>query len=149
MSEYEGARLIGGNEYIITTPVRYNWTQGAIEQCITVPIGLHTDFASIPGWWWVKKLGFDRYDPKLRRGSEVHDFLYMNKRKFLSKEFPGSYQFNNSGVWQDVIAKWKRKEADKMLRKIIIEDGFPVDKANVVYRAVRIFGGIHSKDPFW
>lgn len=56
------------------------------------------------------------------RGSLVHDALYQLER-------------------ENLISLNERKNADKMLRDICIEDGMCSLRAKMWYRAVRLFGG--------
>lgn len=60
------------------------------------------------------------------RGSLVHDVLYQLIR-------------------ENLLDKKNRKEADRILRDICIEDGMSKFRANYVYHAVRIFGAKSAK----
>lgn len=77
---------------------------------VTVPCGFETDLASVPRVFWAVYPPFGKYI----EASVIHDYLYRQK-------------FN-------------RKEADKLFRKIMKEDGVGFLTRNLFYFAVRFFG---------
>lgn len=141
--------ILGKNEYLTYEPTIYEWTKGEAKFRLVIPPGQNTDLASAP--WWARLAGFKKEDTRWHRASIIHDYLYyIGKRK---KELPpGVYQYWNplTNSWENVSTPyWKRKESDEIFLKIMLEDGFPPNKAKLAYRAVRIFGGLHSGNIMW
>lgn len=94
------------------------------SETIHCPVGLVTDFASIPKIFWSALPPNGRYG----KAAVIHDLLYQNH-----------------GVWCDTkTGKWftySRKQCDNVLL-----DGMKVLGVNaltqwIIYTAVRIFGG--------
>jgi len=87
---------------------------------ITVKAGFSTDGASIPRVMW-SVISSPFYGPIIY-GAIVHDGLYT-------------------------AMKLSRKESDELLKEMTLESGYSKVKAELVYNAVRAFGGSHwSKD---
>lgn len=86
-----------------------------LDVVYTAPKGFKTDFASIPNP--LRGL-IDEDESDIRDAAVIHDWLYSKG------EIP-------------------RIEADKVLRAAMIDLGASWFKANVVYAAVRAFGGGH------
>lgn len=85
---------------------------------VTVPAGFLYDLASVP-WacqWCVPEDGL------IRAAALVHDYLYEKNG-------------NVDGV------SYTRKWADRLFRELMIAAGLPKHRAEIAYRAVRLFGG--------
>lgn len=82
---------------------------------VTVPAGFSTDFGSVPKYarWLVSGIGL--YDPAY----VLHDYLYTTG---------------------NIVSRY---EADKLLRRYIIDLGGPKWEANVVFAACRLGGSSH------
>lgn len=90
---------------------------------ITAPAGMATDFASIPrvAWTWLSP-----EDPGVLFASLIHDYLY--------------------GVFGVLPTRTlTRAECDAVLREAMEACGASATQAEVVYRAVRMFGSSHWK----
>jgi hypothetical protein len=81
-------------------------------QTIEVPQGFETDFASVPRFFWRIVPPWGRYSP----AAVVHDYLYQ------------------SGTLE-------RYEADRVFLTLMQRLGVSAWKRNVMYEAVRLFGG--------
>lgn len=91
-----------------------------------VPNRFYTDFASIPRFLW--RLA-SPYDPGVRRPSVLHDYLYGLRGG-------GPYGMSRKGC-DDIFLRAMRLEGQAHWRRILI------------YRAVRTFGGFHSRGAPW
>ena len=85
------------------------------EELICVPTGFITDLASVPRLLWpiVNPTG-----SRISRGAVVHDYLY---RSAAMRE------------------KYKRKDADRIIRNAIKAAGGPSSRAFIVWLALRMF----------
>jgi len=79
---------------------------------ITVPAGFKTDFASVPRLFWNLAPPWGKYS----RAAVVHDWLYQ------------------SGITEKDVA-------DLIFKALMIRYGVPAWKAEVMYKAVKWFGG--------
>ncbi len=87
---------------------------------ITLKPGFVTDGASIPKAFWA--ILSSPFEGPLVYGAMIHDGLYTKM------QLP-------------------RKECDELLREMALEQGYNKIKADLVYDAVRLFGGSHwNKD---
>ncbi len=87
---------------------------------ITLKPGFVTDGASIPKAFWT--ILSSPFEGPLVYGAMIHDGLYTKM------QLP-------------------RKECDELLREMALEKGYNKVKADLVYEAVRLFGGSHwNKD---
>lgn len=138
--------IVGNNEYVTLVPTVYEWVKGEIRFRLVIPAGQNTDLASAP--WWARFAGFKKEDERWHRASKIHDFLYYQIKNNNGILPMGYYQFwqHEEWRWRNIITpQWKRKEADDLFLKIMLEDGFPQGKARLAHRAVRIFGGLHMR----
>lgn len=89
---------------------------------IYVPVGFQTDFASIPRivWSWMSP-----EDTCILYPSLVHDYLYS-----LGGKMPNGRTYT-------------REEVDQILREAMARCGARWDQQQIVFRAVRLFGGSH------
>ncbi len=89
---------------------------------IIVPVSFCTDFASIPrpAFSYI-----DPEDPVILYPSVIHDYLYSREGKM-----PDGRTFT-------------REQADGVLKEAMELAGARWDQRQVVYRAVRLFGGSH------
>ncbi len=141
--------LVGKDEYLTYLPTTYEWTKGQAKFRLVIPAGQNTDLASAP--WYAQLLGFKKEDERWHRASKVHDRLYERGKRGLPLP-DGEYQYWNpiTDKWENILNPyWKRKEADKLFLKIMLEDKFTPWRAKTAYKAVRAFGGIHSGNWFW
>lgn len=81
---------------------------------ITVPEGTETDGASIPRAFWSILSPFGEWFAP----AVIHDFLYS----------PANLEYT-------------RAEADEIFREAMFNVGIPWPKRELIYRAVRLFGG--------
>lgn len=88
------------------------------------PVGLITDFASIPRIAWTY---LDPEDPVILGPSVLHDSIYQ-----YAGEMPDGRLLS-------------RADADFVLREAMIACGARPAQALVVYQSVRLFGGSHWK----
>lgn len=88
---------------------------------ITVPAGFCSDFASVPSFtkWYV-----DDDDPAILFGSVIHDYLYSVQ-----------------GRLPELVLD--REGCDKILIEAMLACGASWLKRQVVFRAIRTFGGSH------
>ncbi|MDI1336342.1 MAG: DUF1353 domain-containing protein [Lacunisphaera sp.] len=100
----------------------FSYQSDKLGLTITVPAGLVTDFASIPRPVWQL---LDPEDPIIAWPSVVHDFLYTCK-----------------GTLPDGT-KYKRVQADGVLREAMEFCGAGSIIRESVYQAVKNFGGSH------
>lgn len=142
--------ILSPGEYLTYRPISYIWEQGQATLRLNIPAGQNTDYASIPTrgvpGWLARRLGFRPDDPTLIRASKVHDMLCYHIRVDDGVLPEGYYQYVHPDTrkWENVATtRWRQREADKLWRKIAIEDGFPEWKANVGHQALRRFGWAH------
>lgn len=81
---------------------------------IVVPQFFSYDGASIPSLAW--QTIYTPFDPIVMAPALVHDWLYSNQQV-------------------------DRDDADKVLRKLLKDNGVPSIKVDLIYRAVQFFGG--------
>lgn len=93
-----------------------------LGRTVTVPVGLVTDFASIPRAAWDI---ISPADPIIEWPSVVHDYLYSRK-----------------GVLEDGFT-YTREQADAVLREAMEVQGAHSIIRNLVYDAVQLGGGTH------
>lgn len=128
--------VINGGFYL-TEKFRYTFRN---RKYVVVPSGYRTNFASIPavGRWLISPI-----DPQITVAALVHDWLtnefdpinYANYDKVIcTGEQPT--------VLMDVVS-WEQAVA--ILRQIMLEDGAPLWKRQVVYLSVRAYGIIKRK----
>ena len=91
------------------------------QDCVTVPEGFITDFASIPWLFWT----FLPYWGKYGKAAVVHDYLYQ------------THVFDTSEFTCDVL---DRKRADDIFYEAMLVGGTKPWKAKIMYKAVRLFG---------
>ena len=104
--------LSDGKRWMVLDEFKYY--SPLIRECISIPKGFVTDFASIPRLpltWIVGSPATGKY----RRAAVVHDYLYFKKET-------------------------DRDICDKVFREAMEEDNTPSWKKNIVYSAVRLFG---------
>ena len=110
--------------YISVTPLpdegKYQLNEpGAIIEGVHIPPGFKWDGASIPRFLW--RVVDSPFQPELMVPSMVHDYLYE--------------QGDASG--------FSRKQADRLLRKLLRANGVDDDLAKTMYSGVRIGGRSH------
>ena len=96
--------------------------------CISVPAGFVTDFASVPRPLW------DVYPPTglYGKAAVIHDYLYQHGGRFHSN-------------WKDVI--YDRMACDRVFLGAMRVLGVDEWTAVILYQAVRYFGGAHFGKP--
>lgn len=85
------------------------------ERTFVIPAGFESDGASVPRFFW--RIIFPPLDHRAIRAGVAHDWIYRNQP-------PG----------------WTRKDADRMFRQFLIEDGLPKFRARLAYWGVRLGG---------
>jgi len=107
-----------------------------VQTDITPSIDLRFEFIELSsagkllikkGYAWDGVTSFPRTPKILLRGSLVHDALYQLMRL-------GGLDYKKDRIF-----------ADKILQRIIIEDGVSEEKAKCIYEAVRLVGEIYAK----
>ncbi len=104
--------LSDGKTWIILSEFGYEVGEEGSGDHISVPIGTHTDFASIPRSLWAV---FPRWG-KYGNAAVIHDWMYWNQSR-------------------------SRKEADDIFLEGMEVLEVPTWKRKAIYRAVRWFGG--------
>lgn len=104
------------DKFIMGSHYRYR----VFERLIDIPKGFITDLASVPK---IFRNLLNSYGKNYTRAAVVHDYLYSHGYKM--------------GI--------KRKEADRIFLEIMKERGVPLWKRSLMYRGVRMFGGLHYK----
>lgn len=109
-----------GGRFKLHTAMVYRWLRKDVH--VTIPAGTFTDFASIPRLfrWLIPVNG------RHRLPAILHDYLYGS-----GGELPCGVQYT-------------REEADQEFYTAMRHQGVRRLKALVMYRAVRVFGGL-----FW
>lgn len=119
-----------GNRYYLAHAYEYD------DSGITVRVdkNFRYDGASVPRLAWT--FSGLRPDGLLRAAALIHDIIYIADGK------PYKMQSNNEYfIHFKTKLKWKRKDADKLFLKIMLESGVSKWRARLAYRAVRIGGG--------
>ena len=95
------------------------------KRIIAVPQGFTSDLASIPRIFWRI---LPPWDGKTVRASVVHDYLYS-----------GGYLLDEQTQrWRKV----SRKEADEIMRDIMMQDKAPEWKVSLIYHGLRFANSI-------
>lgn len=138
---------VGPDEYYTDAENIWEWSKGITDFRLVVYAGLNTDIASVPGLLGLAKtLGFEKDGPQ-RRAAVGHDFLYLIIKKYggLVPSELGRYEIRIKGQWTRATSVWSRKDADEFFLHFMLLDGVTPWKAKVMYRAVRLFGGLNMK----
>jgi len=85
-----------------------------------IPAGTHTDFASIPA----SARTFININGRHRLPAVLHDYLYAQGGRI------GDFEYT-------------RKDADELFRDAMKDYGVSLVRRGAMYRAVRMFGGLH------
>lgn len=93
----------------------YTLKQPLIYEDLIVPVGFESDGASVPRFFW--RFVFPPGDVHALRAAFLHDYVYRKHPK-----------------------GWTKEKADKMFRKVMIEDGCTKHQANKAYIGVMLFG---------
>ncbi len=104
---------------------------------ITIPKGYVTDLASIPRFVWT--LTGLTPDGLYRGAAVVHDYIYGKKVKVK----PYS---DVSVLGMSKPLRLTREDCDNIFKQLILASGEASWKANVMFWAVRTFGGFFYKD---
>ena len=105
--------LADGKTWVLMREFGYDvGTEGSTDQ-INVPVGFETDFASIPRLFWIVLPKWGKYG----NAAVVHDWLYWNQQR-------------------------SREAADTVLLEAMGVLGVGAVVRFVIYRAVRLFGGL-------
>lgn len=110
----------------LTKPVAYRPSNGT--DAIAVPQGFTTDLASIPRFAW----SLLPPDGPWLKAAVIHDFLYKTCGKGVWLGYPRG--FTRDGIYS-------RAEADWILRDAMKDRGVDVVRRNIIWAAVRVFGG--------
>ena len=118
----------GRTLYKLPTSLRYEVGAEGSGEAITAPAGMRTDLGSIPKFAW--SLGFNPNGPGAK-GYVIHDFLY---------------ETGGTCVWMGALkrtrkAPYTRAEADDILREALKVLGMSAWRRQVIWAAVRAFGG--------
>ena len=115
----------------------YAWEHKGNQYKIVVPARFTTDVASVPRWAWpiISPTGLHT------AAAVLHDFLYSINKP--SGELRTGYYFTLvSGQWQDISHYcWLRTDCDRLFFRIMKEAGTPKWKRDIMFQAVRLFGG--------
>jgi len=123
--------------YVLSRSFVYTWRgrSGKLYRII-VPKGFRYDGASIPRIFWTP-LGLSK-DGLHRAAATVHDFIYGKSGDMKSSLFMAR---TTTGHWMSYPGKFTRKQADNIFYHTMLEAGVNRTRANIVYWAVRAFGG--------
>lgn len=111
--------------WILLHSVTYDVGTEGSGVTVTAPVGLITDLASIP---WPAR-GLLPPDGPWVKAALIHDYMYFVSG-YAAERLPG-------GIYQGL----ERKDADDILKEAMEVLGVPAWKREVIYRAVRLFGG--------
>jgi len=134
----KGERGYKAGAFRLTSPLLFVWDD---KKCVvSVPAGFVTDFASIPrGFRNVLSINGSH-----RLAAVVHDYLYAKSGKVLAKA-----NVYADGAVIDAPAPfdvcYSRKDADKVFKVLMRLEGVSGFVAGTMYRAVRLFGGLHLR----
>lgn len=130
MLEPTGKVRSGRPEYRLAQDYTRSWRTGLINESVTVPRGYVTDLASIPDLPRFLKLRNWSPDGPWRNAAIVHDWLYS----------VGIGPARCSPAWRarEAIARWR---ADRIFRRLMVDDGVDRLTLEAFYAAVRA-GGI-------
>ncbi len=118
------ASRLESQNYLLTGPFSYQ--SDLLGITITAPVGLLTDFASIPRIAWSI---LDPEDPMILYPSVIHDYLYKA-----------------GGVIPN-LPPVTRQQADKVLREAMEHCGAGNWKRTIVYQSVERFGASNWGKP--
>jgi len=116
---------LAGDLWVTEREFSYYVDQNRTE-VITVPDGTVTDFASVPRI----VRGLIPKSGQHNQAAVLHDYLYKNLKEGW-KDWPGK--------------KYTRAECDKIFIDAMKVLGVSWIKRQTMYRAVRMFGGVHMK----
>lgn len=116
----------GGEDWYLNENVYYFDPES--NTSVYVKKGMLTDLASIPGW---ARFLISNDDYRIRRPAIIHDSIYYTKGKrqpFMTngKCYPSKHI--------------KRKHADQIFYRALLEEGLDTFRAKLMYWAVRIGG---------
>ena len=103
----------------ITNGVVTFWGKSTNWKNITVPLGFDTDLASVP---WPASMLIPK-SGRYNSAAVLHDYLYSKKGKIIDKEYT-------------------RAQVDLIFLEAMTDLGVNWFKRNLMYRAVRLGGGI-------
>lgn len=103
--------LPDGHTWILLCDFGYEVGQEGSNDVINVPIGFHTDFASIPRIFWIFLPRWGKYG----NAAVIHDYLYWEQSR-------------------------SRKEADDILLESMAVQEVGLIKRYLIYWAVRLWG---------
>lgn len=123
MSSFTSPLLVrdnGDDTWTLAEPFRYRVGSEDSYEVIAVPAGFTTDYASVPRAFWAF------FSPHGRHGKAavLHDYLYQSGGLF------GCYS---------------RAECDQLFLEAMLVLRVPTWRAQVMYRAVRLFGSKHFR----
>ena len=124
MSSFTTALLVSplsdGKSWVIVTNFGYDVGEEGSEDRVHVATGFVTDFASVPRLLWWALPKWGLYG----NAAVIHDWLYWDQKR-------------------------TRKEADQVMFEAMEVLKVPQIKKNLIYRAVRMFGGWAWKRNKW
>lgn len=118
--------FVDGRRWVLLDSFKYHVGGPDSGHIVLVPAGFTTDFASIPRGLWNTFPPTGPYAP----AALVHDWLYTTGEVLLR---------NTTG--HDYLYLIGRKYADDTFREVMEVIGVGRIKRNLMYRAVRLFGG--------
>ena len=109
---------------------RYEWD----DQRITIPAGYVFNGASIPRLFW-SIVGVAEFGP-MDGPAAVHDYIYERKGNLGV-----IWEYHDGKDWKPMARKMKRKEADRLMKRIMEDSGFFDQwRYDLFYKAVDLFG---------
>lgn len=145
MSKYfqPNSKAIGNDLYVLLEDCKYEWVpNGKPDICSSMCVwaGFVYDGNSIPRFIWNI---FD-IDPggEYRIAVILHDWLYTNSGDLPENSVTRIIKFSDgSEKCLNTFDKWTRKDADKFLKKVLLETTILSKlKVQLIYYVVRIFG---------
>lgn len=113
------ATRIGKREWVTDRSFKYYVGSEDSGECVTVPKGFLTDFASVPRAFWI----IFPPDGEYTQAAVLHDYLYYMKGCIKRKVYT-------------------RLECDKIFLEAMGVLGVPWVTRHSMYRAVRLFGWV-------
>lgn len=126
---------ISDNLYRLDGNYIYEWTIAGIRRRMIVTKGFVFDGASVPRLAWT--ISGIVPDGLHRAGVLMHDWLYRDRGRIP----PGTYlHYVEPDGWMPLLAHWSRKDADRMLGRLMKEAGVSRRRRFAIYWGARLFG---------
>lgn len=129
---------IPDNLYRLDDHYVYEWTLAGIRRRMIVKKGFIFDGASVPRLAWT--ISGIVPDGLHRAGVLLHDWIYRDKGHLPSDSY---FHYVEPDGWMPLLAQWSRKDADRMLGRLMKEAGVSRSRRFIIYWGARLFGWIY------